>query len=102
MLSLIKRKISNKTKNAIVECHILFKCEVHILEDIALIESVQRRALKMIEGFYIIAYKERLQKAGLTILIDRRVGGVLIQVYKIITSIGNFSYKRFFKLSNSC
>jgi hypothetical protein len=54
MLGLIKRKISNKTKDAIVEFHILFKCEVHILEEITLIESVQRRALKMIEAFCII------------------------------------------------
>jgi hypothetical protein len=41
---------------------------------------VQRRALKMIEGFYIITYKDWSQKAGLTLLLDRRFGGVLIQV----------------------
>jgi hypothetical protein len=78
MLGIIKRKIKYKSKDVIVK---LYKTLVRphleycvqlwspfLKSDVKLLERVQRRALKMINGYSNINYAERLNKSGLITL----------------------------------
>ena len=60
---------------------------------------MQRRALKLINGYKHINYTERLTKAGLISLENRRVRGDLIQMFKMSKNINLF--QKMFKLNNS-
>ena len=51
----------------------------NLLKDIELLERVQRRATKMIDGYRQLSYEERLRKRGLTTLVEIRVRGDLIE-----------------------
>ena len=51
------------------------------------IESVQRRATKMIPTIKDLSYSERLKKLKLPTLAYRRARGDMIEVYKIVTDI---------------
>jgi len=53
-------------------------------KDINILERVQKRATKMINGFYEIKYETRFTKLGLTTLETRRLRGDLIAVFKIL------------------
>ena len=52
-------------------------------------ETVQRRATKMVHGFHNLKYHERLSQLtqlGLTTLKNRRLRGDLIETYKLLTN----------------
>ena len=51
------------------------------------IESVQRKATKMIPTIKDLSYSERLKKLKLPTLAYRRARGDMIEVYKIVTDI---------------
>ena len=55
----------------------------YIKKDIDVLEKVQRRATKRINGFKDIDYLSRLEKLDLSTLSIRRIRGDLIQMYKI-------------------
>jgi ribonuclease P/MRP protein subunit RPP40 len=109
MLGMIKRNIKFKSKSVIVK---LYKSLVrprleyciqawspHLRKDIDMIERVQRRATKMIEGFRDLSYEERLERTGLISLEKRRVRGDLIQVFKFIKGFVKIDYRKFFEIS---
>ena len=52
------------------------------VKDVQLIENVQRRASKLVQGLQDLGYEEHLQKLKLPSLVYRRLRGDLIQVYK--------------------
>ena len=54
------------------------------------IEDVQRRATKLIPGFYNMTYPERLKKLKLPTLAFRRARGDMIEVYKMLAKIGGY------------
>ena len=56
--------------------------------------KVQRRAMKMIQGYKYLSYEERLIRCGLTTR-------DLIEAYKIITGKESIQWKRFFELAPS-
>jgi len=56
---------------------------------------------KMIKGYKVLSYKERLIRCGLTTLEKRRSRGDLIETYKIITGKGSIQWERFFELAPS-
>ena len=59
----------------------------HLVKYIKAIESVQRRATKMIPTIKDLSYSERLKKLKLPTLAYRRARGDMIEVYKIVTDI---------------
>ena len=85
MLGMIRRNIKWKNQEVIVR---LYKALVrpkikycvqawspNLEKDKLLLEKVQRRATKMIEGFGRLSYDERLRKTGITTLEERRIRG---------------------------
>ena len=60
-------------------------CSPHMVKDIEKLESVQRRATRMIQGFRNFDYTERLRRCGLTTLKTRRIRRDVIETYKILT-----------------
>ena len=48
------------------------------------IEGVQRSFTRIIDGLGLLTYRERLEKLGLTTLLERRMRGDLIEVFKIV------------------
>jgi len=68
---------------SLVRPHLEYCCQVrspHYNKDIKLLESVQRRATKLINGMENLHYDERLRCLGLMSFETRRVGGNLIEV----------------------
>ena len=55
----------------------------YLKKDINLIENVQRKATKYLQGMQDLNYEQRLKKLGLTTLSYRRLRGAMIEVYKI-------------------
>ena len=111
ILGMIKRNIKFKNKNTIIR---LYKALVrprleycvqawnpNFVKDIELLEGVQRRATKIIEGFSNLSYEERLKRANLTTLTKRRVRGDLIETFKILKGIEKIDYNKFFTLANN-
>ena len=54
-------------------------------KDIHSIESIQRRATKMIPGLTDMTYEERLKTLKLPTLVYRRMRGHIIEAYKLVT-----------------
>ena len=74
---------------SIVRPHLEYCCQIwnpHFSKDIKLIEGVQRRATKLIQGIGQLHYDDRLKHLGLTRLESRRIRSDLIETYKITHS----------------
>ena len=67
-------------------------------EDIALLESVQKRAVKMTSGLNAEDYEGKLKEIHLTTLQERRRRGDMIEVWKIVHGIENINVNQFFTL----
>lgn len=111
VLGMIKRNIIYKSKDVIMK---LYKALVrpkleyciqawcpYLKKDISILERVQKRATKMIEGYKDMSYEDRLSNTGLTKLEKRRARGDLIQVFKIIKGIDKVDYRQFFEITDS-
>ena len=59
------------------------------------IEKCQRDFTRIIHGMGFLSYSERLQKLGLTTLLERRMRGDLIEAYKIINGHVNYGHQMF-------
>ena len=111
VLGMIKRNINFKSKDVIVR---LYKALVrpkleycvqawcpYLCKDKDMIERVQRRATKLIEGYRNINYYDRLASTGLICMEKRRVRGDLIEVFKILKGIDKLDFSKFFVLQKS-
>ena len=67
-------------------------------KDIELLESVQRRATKMVNGFKDLPYDERLRRMHLTTLDKSRERGDLIEAFKILKGIERIEPEGFFAM----
>ena len=68
-------------------------------EDKQLLEQVQKRAIRMISGLKG-TYEQKLKQLGLTTLVDRRIRGDMIEVYKILTGKEVVSYESWFEMAS--
>lgn len=72
---------------ALVRPHLEYGASIwnpHKIQDINLLENVQRRATKLIPGMKDTAYEERMKKLKLPSLKYRRDRGDMIEVFKIV------------------
>ena len=67
-------------------------------KDIDVLEGVQRRAIHQVRGLHG-SYEDKLRQCGLTLLVDRRVRGDLIQTYKIVHQIDDIPIDKFFTMA---
>ena len=63
------------------------KWNPHMIKHIEAIESVQRRATKLVPKIKNLTYPDRLKALNLPTLSYRRLRGDMIEVYKIIANI---------------
>ena len=61
-------------------------------------EAVQRRAIRLVRGLHG-SYEEKLRQCGLTLLVDRRVRGDMIQTFKIVNQIDDLAIDTFFTMA---
>ena len=97
VLGMISRTISNRSEDimanlykSLVRPHLEYCVQAwrpHYQKDIDLLERVQRRATRMIEGYKAMPYEERLRMLGLTALETRRLRGDLIETFKIVKGL---------------
>jgi len=64
----------------------------YLIQDIKLLEGVQRRATWLVHGIADLKYDDRLKRLGLDRLKNRRLRSDLIETYKIFN--GNYSINR--------
>ena len=107
VLGMIKRNIQFKSKQVIVKLNkalvrprlefCIQAWSPYLRKDIDMIERVQKRATKLVDGLKDVNYWDRLEATGLISLEKRRIRGDLIQVFKIMKGIDKVDYKKFFK-----
>jgi ribonucleases P/MRP protein subunit RPP40 len=71
----------------------------YLRKDIDCLESIQRRATKIVSSICSRQYQERLEILGLSSLEKRRLRGDLIEMFKILTRRERVDYRQFFELS---
>ena len=111
ILGMIKRNITCKNKYIITK---LYKSLVRpkleycvqvwnpfLKKDIDKLEKVQKRATRMIEECKGMNYEQRLKFTGLPSLVDRRVRGDLIEVFKIIKGFDRVDCSKFFTIKSN-
>ena len=59
------------------------------------IENVQRKFTRLIDNIGLLPYKSRLEKLGLTTLLERRARGDLIETFKIVNGKTNYGANLF-------
>ena len=83
--SFLDAKLFKKLYTTFVRPHVEYAQSVwapHLKKYIEMLEKVQMRATKMIDGFGCMDYAERLKKLDLPTLVYRRARGDMIEVYK--------------------
>ena len=107
VLGLIYRTFACKNKNIILKLykslvrpHLDYCCQAwrpHLVKDVHLLERVQKRATRMIEGCKGMRYEDRLKELKLTTLETRRIRADLLEVYKIVNKLEGVSEENFFE-----
>ena len=59
------------------------------------IEDGQRKFTRLIDNIGLLPYKSRLEKLGLTTLLERRARGDLIETFKIVNKLSNYGENLF-------
>ncbi|CAC5390072.1 unnamed protein product [Mytilus coruscus] len=81
-------------------CLTLYKSP-HLKKDIRKLESVQRRATKLVKNINHLSYEDRLRSLGLPTLEYRRDRNDMIQVYKALHGIDDINWMSLFTLAPS-
>jgi len=111
ILGMISRSYDNKQKNNILQLyktlvrpHLEYAVQAwrpYKQKHLNLIESVQRRATKMVEGLHQMPYEDRLSACGLISLEMRRRRADLIEVFKMVNGIEPLPVDRFFTIQTT-
>jgi hypothetical protein len=94
------RFIITKLYKALVRPHLDYCIQAwrpHLAKDVDILERVQQRMTRMVEGCGDLSYEERLARIGLTTLETRRVRADLIEVYKIVKGCDRVDENRLFQ-----
>jgi len=110
VLGMIKRNFVDRSKETImalykslVRPHLEYCVQIwnpYLVKDIKLIEGVQRRATKLVQGIENWKYDERLKYLGLTRLEKRRIRSDLIECFKITNGMYNIDRELFFTMDD--
>ena len=110
VLGMIKRNFADRSKETImalykslVRPHLEYCIPIwnpYLIKDIKLVEGVQRRATKLVEGIENWQYDDRLKYLGLTRLVTRRVRSDLIETFKIMKGMYDIDSELFFQLDD--
>jgi ribonucleases P/MRP protein subunit RPP40 len=110
VMGLVKRNFKNLDVDsflilykAYIRPHLEYCVQVwspYLKKDIQLLEKVQRKSTKLVQGFEKLGYKQRLEKLGLTTLEKRRERGDLIEAYKLLTGKEKIDSNQFFQRNN--
>ncbi len=111
MLGFINRNFSFKNKDIIVPLyislvrpHLEYAVQFwspHHTKDITKLESVQRKATKMITSLHNKSYKERLASLNLFSLKKRWLRGKLIECFKIFKGFTNVDASKLFSVDDT-
>ena len=72
----------------------------HLKRYITILENVQRRATKLVDGFHRMSYSETLKKLNLPSLVYRRARGDMIEILKHFHSYDNCTLPANFRPRN--
>ena len=105
---MIKRSFTDRTKEKImalykslVRPHLEYCVQIwspYLIKDIKLVEGVQRRATKLVQGIGAWKYDVRLQYLGLSRLDKRRAKSDLVETFKIINGVYDINSEYFFRI----
>ena len=106
MLGMIRRTIKSRSANillnlykTLVRPHLEYALSAwspYYKKDRELLERIQHRFSKMVEGMVCLEYRERLRRLGLWTLEERRNRGDLLEVYKISKGLSKVAMDDFF------
>ena len=110
VLGMINRNIVNKSKyvllplyTSLVRPHLEYCVQAwnpHLVKDIAKLERVQKRAVRMMNDVSGDSYEEKLKTLNLFSLEKRRVRGDMIAVFRIIKGFDKVDSAKFFRFRN--
>ena len=95
------RRVFLQLYKQFVRCHLEFSTPAWSLwqtGDIQLLEQVQRRAVRLINGLQGVTYEERLAELGLRTLEERRIRIDLVQTCKILNGYDKVDCKTWFNI----
>ena len=73
----------------------------HNVDEIHMLESIQRKFTKRLKGFGHLSYKERLDKSGLLCLELVRIKSDLLLCYKMLHNLVKFDVDKLFEMDKS-
>ena len=94
------KKIITQLYKSLVRPHMDYCSPVwrpYLQKDINMLEKVQRRATRMVEGYRGLDYFSRLKGMKLTTLETRRLRADLLEVFKIVNGLEGLSEEYFFE-----
>ena len=63
------------------------------------IESVQKRAVRLVPGMKHMTYEQRLKELKMTKLVERRFRGDMIETYKIMTGKDKLERRKLYQMA---